>query len=161
MTKQNDFNKLLGLLKKSRGYRQGLVDKLLHIAVEDFNTSSNVTKFNKLLLSGDYLENNEIQLVKKYLEACTTIDKLTVGKSQNGNKTIKILVTGSIIWTNVEGLYTFQKQAIEPSIKPFDESQLIESLIRLLQKSEKSSIDFMTSLKEAKKRIQQKANKTK
>lgn len=158
--KQNDFNKLLRTLKNSKGKRQSIIDEVVHIAIDEVNQAGNVTKLNTILLSADYLEQSEKHLVYRWLLDCTTIDKLSVGKSDKGNKTIKLTYsTPKIIWTNSEGLYTYQTKKIEKNIRPFDTESLIIKLIALLQKADSESIDFSNSLKEAKKRIKQKALK--
>lgn len=159
---QNTFNKLLRNLKNSKGKRQNIIDEVVRIAIDEVNQAGNVTKLNTLLISDDYLEQSEKHLVYRWLLDCTTIDKLHIGKSDKGNKVIKLTYsTQKIIWTNVEGLYAYQTRKIEKNIKPFDSESLVIKLIALLNKADSESIDFANSLKEAKKRIKQKALKAK
>lgn len=157
---QNTFNKLLRTLKTSKGKRQNIIDEVVHIAIDEVNQAGNTTKLNTILLADEYLEQSEKQLVYRWLLDCTTIDKLNIGKSDKGNKTIKLTYsTPKVLWTNSEGLYNYQSRKIEKNIKPFTQDTLIEKLFHLLQKADTESIDFANSLKEAKKRIKQKALK--
>ena len=151
------LNSLFRQLKNSRGKRQALIENISKIGVEQFNESSNVTTLNKLLISQDYLENNEKMLLVKYLIDCTSLKAIRQGKSLNGNKTVKLENEGTkIVWLVHISLYDYQLNKIEKKVNPFTSEKLLDRLISLLEKSQDNGFDFDKAIKEAKKRYSQK-----
>ena len=152
-----EFSKLLRDIKKSRGARQGIIEQAVRIAIEDINRADNTTKLTQLLLSGEYLEAEEVHLVTRWLKLVTTIERITAGKSTKGNKVVKVVsMTPKIEWSDDMSLYDFQQINIKMHKKAFDSESLINRLVALITKAEAVNLDFAESLQEAKKRAKKK-----